>query len=141
MMRYVRKIQKELDDEEDEKIESLIKDGFLDDACKIANHINDVEWKTYITEANILGENGLYIPKDVSRKCFGNKHDSVKMVDLEAGKGYKCVIHRDGRDEYEKKIGRGWYKYARENRIHTGDLLFFTMTPMSDVMHVQLVKG
>lgn len=38
-------------------------------------------------------------------KCFGEKQKGIKMIDLEAIKGYNCVIHIAGRNPYEKDIG------------------------------------
>ncbi|KAL5082730.1 hypothetical protein RYX36_011151 [Vicia faba] len=110
-IQMARHFMKRFYEEHDRHDESLMKDGFLDESYK-----NDD-----------CGSN--YIPKDVSRKCAKEEHDSIKPVDVEAGKGYKCVIHRDIRDLFEIKIGHRWYKYARDSSLEVGDELFCSVTP------------
>ncbi|KAL5067712.1 hypothetical protein RYX36_018599, partial [Vicia faba] len=48
-----------------------------------------------------------HIPIDIYNKCFGEKQEAIKIIDLEARKGYNCVIHTTARNSYEKYIGDG----------------------------------
>jgi hypothetical protein len=53
---------------------------------------------------------------------------------------YETSLKTAARDENEKYIGRGWYKYINEHRPKLGDLLIFSMDNRSDYIYVKLIR-
>ncbi|KAL5101074.1 hypothetical protein RYX36_005401 [Vicia faba] len=121
-LEFVRRFRKQFEEEEDKIYETLIKDEFLTEAKRTADH---------------SGEN---IPMDISRTCFGKKQNEIRMVELVDRKGCHCVILRARRDDYEKHIGHGWYAFAKEKKLQSGDVLKFSMIPFLDLMFMFLVN-
>ncbi|KAI5444543.1 hypothetical protein KIW84_012976 [Lathyrus oleraceus] len=82
-----------------------------------------------------------HIPMKISKQCFGEKQDAIKMINIEDWKGYNCVIHRARRNSYEKNIRHGWYEFAKEKKLEAEDVLYFSMSPPEDFMCFHVIKG
>ncbi|CAI8602601.1 unnamed protein product [Vicia faba] len=108
---------------QDKKIEAPIKDGWIDESKETTDDSND------------------HIPIDIYNKCFGEKQEAIKIIDLEARKGYNCVIHTTARNSYEKYIGDGWYEFYKEKKLKAGDELSFSMRPHADFMYVFVIRS
>jgi hypothetical protein len=53
---------------------------------------------------------------------------------------YETSLKTAARDENEKYIGLGWYKYVDEHKPKHGDLLIFSMDNRSDYIYVKLIR-
>jgi hypothetical protein len=53
---------------------------------------------------------------------------------------YRGLLKTAARDENEKFICRGWYRYLDHHRPGVGDLLLFNMDSRSDYLYVKLIR-
>ncbi|KAI5444542.1 hypothetical protein KIW84_012975 [Lathyrus oleraceus] len=103
--------------------------------------VKQYSWKSHIENAKTNATNVMHIPMKISKQCFGEKQDAIKMINIEDWKGYNCVIHRARWNSYEKNIRHGWYEFAKEKKLEAEDVLYFSMSPPEDFMCFHVIKG
>ncbi|KAI5403604.1 hypothetical protein KIW84_050964 [Lathyrus oleraceus] len=72
-----------------------------------------------------------HFPRMISKKYLQRNQKEIKLVDVEAGKTFKCVVYtvtrKNKSNVYEKYMAQQWYEYAAKKKVYDGDVLVLKM--------------
>ncbi|PNX71083.1 hypothetical protein L195_g026954 [Trifolium pratense] len=99
-------------------------------------------WEVKITNSMAAGRNVLHIPKHIADKCFPLDQNSVVLVNQQTEQLYFCAVttsYPPGRRT--RRIGKGWYSFARDAGLEPGDKIIFTLTIAPEFILANVVRG
>ncbi|XP_045832272.1 uncharacterized protein LOC123923622 [Trifolium pratense] len=98
-------------------------------------------WEVKITKSMAAGRNVLHIPKHIADKCFPPDQNSVVLVNQETEQLYLCAVttsYPPGR--CTRRIGRGWYGFAKDARLKHGDKVVFTLPISPEFVLANIIR-
>ncbi|XP_058764682.1 uncharacterized protein LOC131638150 [Vicia villosa] len=103
---------------------------------------DDYCWERVVKDGQSAQKNVLHFPRCVTKHYLFWNQRSIELIDEDTRKNYYveigCKRKRKKLLKKEKFMGQGWYQFAKNRNLGTGDILFFTITSPPRRLYVTL---
>ncbi|KAL5068234.1 hypothetical protein RYX36_019121, partial [Vicia faba] len=85
-----------------------------------------------------------HFPNDVKKKMLFMNQKAIELIYEDNGDSYYAEVHSTKRNKKlfkkEKFISKGWYEYAKWNKIRRGDVLNFKLHYPPKRLYLELLN-